>query len=247
MKLYYGSTGYAVYDALKRGINPPTQEEGYSDQAMVQLTSVYAPTFAMRAAVTAASESREGEHLKWGVAEVDVDLLNKSLLRPDVDFLEQASRMFSVGPPLDASVPLRIEWYRAHIDEFAQYWKRSVAQIGSCNYSGTVPAYAITRVAIYTPDSNTLIESVACDPQINTLDHTPMIATKYQALTRWFMGDPMSACIIDPTILFNLAAVDRSNTGEVNRETSRFIRRQEHITEQLANRRGLRVINHSDI
>jgi hypothetical protein len=131
MKLYNGTAGENVPAVLKHGIRPHRLTRKYnwkhsvaSHKHAVYLTSAYAGYFAHQAAKTS----------KLGVLEIDTDKLDPELFRPDEDFLEQATRN---GKPLNRqlkrlgklSMNERTEWFREHLDDYADAWEASVEHL----------------------------------------------------------------------------------------------------------------------
>lgn len=151
-----------------------------SSKDRVYLTEIYAPYYANAAA-------KDGE--KWGLIEVDVDRLDKKLLRPDEDFIAQVlkktSRKTADLLKLTAEV-------RDSIDDWQALWSKSIEWMGTCSYKGVVPPEAITRVAIYDPESNPMMTLAALDPSIS-IENYRICANKYRAITRWFFLEAVAA------------------------------------------------------
>jgi hypothetical protein len=153
----------------------------------VYLTCAYAPYFANQATST------DG---LWGIVEVDLDELDEDDLRPDEDFLEQATRGQLVpglgGPPIpQGTMEERTEWFRERLGNFAHHWEDSLNGLGSVMHMGPIPPEAVTRVSLFNPLDNVLLSSMAIDPTITLMNYS-MMSTKYKALTQWFIGRNVS-------------------------------------------------------
>lgn len=189
MKLYHGTTERVAKLALTEGLKPRalTGVEGHwkhtvdSNPAHVYLTSVYAPYFACTAA-------KDGE--RWAVIEVDTDLLDEERMRPDEDFLEQATRgaKGALGPK-SRDMKVRTRWFRKRLEAFAHHWRDSVKGLGTCSYAGELPPEAITRVAVFAPTG--YIHMMAADPAICIMNYK-VCGGKYAALTRWIIGEEVT-------------------------------------------------------
>lgn len=95
MRLYHGTTEAVARAALAQGLAPRslTQAKGNWDKHpsnphAVYLTTAYAGYFA-------ACASDDGN--KWGLVEIETDLLDVARLVPDEDWLEQVSRTQAIS------------------------------------------------------------------------------------------------------------------------------------------------------
>jgi hypothetical protein len=216
MKLYHGTTEAIARKALTEGLLPRnrTGHTGNWDHTVpaadnrIYLTLGYAPYFASCAAEELNSSN------KWGLVEIDTDKLGyhpmgtkRPVYLPDEDWLEQITRSASLeqmqawdasterdqmleameGFPWDAGMEERTSWFRDNILRFAHMADRSLNGLGSCSVLNGVSPSAITRVAVYDPDSNPTMTMCAMDPMISTMNWS-MCETKYIEITRWFMG-----------------------------------------------------------
>jgi hypothetical protein len=192
MKLYHGTSASIARQALVEGLLPRSESgaEGHwedcpSNPDLVYLTAAYAPYFAMTAT--------EGDEL-WGIVEVDTDLLDEYDLLPDEDYLEQASRgqdlaaVFGDGFPEGNYMTERTEWFRERLHLFAHLWRKSIEGLGNCAHDGAIPPEAITRVAVFDPQTNRSIAMMASDPMIAILNYQ-FCGDKYRALCAWMMGE----------------------------------------------------------
>jgi hypothetical protein len=208
MKLYHGTAGENVTAILKHGIRPRrlTRKNNWkhsvaSHMHAVYLTSAYAGYFAHQAAKTS----------KLGILEIDADKLDSELFRPDEDFLEQATRN---GKPLSQelkrlgklSMNQRTEWFRKHLDDYADAWEASVEHLGNCCYLGEIPPGAITRASVFDYKKNPLVATELLEPTI-TIVNFRFCSNRYKALTRWLMGetvDPDDLLIVPRSVLGNM-------------------------------------------
>jgi hypothetical protein len=200
MKLYHGTTETVARLALTEGLCPRSEtgadsrwEAHPSSGEHVYLTETYAGYFAMSAT--------EGDE-RWGIVEVETDLLDHGDLCPDEDFLEQVSRAqtwpagrFYDGIRACSSMEERTAWFRENLQGFAHLWEESLNHLGNVAHHGCIPVEAITRVSVYDPRSNGTVSMAAADPCIMPLNHQ-ICGDKYRALTRWLAGYP-----VDPAAL----------------------------------------------
>lgn len=197
MKIYHGTSADVARRALTEGLLPRNDlgTEGNwtgtvkSRGDMVYLTAAYAPFFA-----AAAVEPRE----PWGVVEVELDDSDVPNLRPDEDFLEQATR--GVGPDHGLYIPGSMEErtivFRGALDALAECWEDSLKGISNIAHRGRIAPGKITRIALYDPSSNGLITMKALDPAITVLNYAIMGAG-YRALCKWFF-EPITPEEYDP-------------------------------------------------
>jgi hypothetical protein len=186
VKLYHGTSETVARAALKEGLQPRCvtkrdsnwRVESRSD--VVYLTTAYVGSFAFHAC------KRETD--AWGILEIDTEheLFDKTLLVPDEDYLEQASRRHHVIEG-HTTMEDRTRWFRQRLEEFAHLWPNSLEGLGNCAYMGAIPPQAITRAAIYNPSANPGITLACLDPEIRTLNYA-ICGEKYRTLTRWLLG-----------------------------------------------------------
>jgi len=204
MKLYHGTSASVARLAVRQGLRTrkSTGVAGNWDKCpsrpdQIYLTNAYAGYFAGCAA-------EKGE--AWALIEVETDRLDEDAFVPDEDFLEQMTRMTGasmrdLGLPDGSGVLQRTGWFRKHILLFQHLWRDSLERLGNCAYKGNIPAKAITRIVLFDPKSNPSMALVAMDPVISILNYHFM-ASKYDALTRWLMGDEVA-----PEEIFDCTAV----------------------------------------
>lgn len=196
MHIYHGTSATIAQLSQSDGLAPRIQtgvdsnwKEHPSHSELVYLTTVYAGYFAANAS--------DDDH--WGIVEIDTELLDCDAMRPDEDFLEQASSKEEtqaiaeemsdeVLPTLDMQG--RIEWFKDNIDFFDHLWEESVRRLGTCSHVGLIPPAAITRISIFDPKSNQRLSWASLDPQISLLNYK-ILNQKYMNITRELMGDPV--------------------------------------------------------
>ena len=240
MKLYHGTTETVARLALTGGLKPRSdqavetsnwRETTESHPRHVYLTDAYAGYFAF----AACDEATE----KWGIVEVDTELLDLGRLHPDEDFLEQATRgqapegctgLAECGDDMKA----RTLWFRDHLRQFP-CWDLSVESLGTCSYHGAIPPQAITRAAVFDPRSNGSVAMALLDPSITLLNYA-ITGGKYRALTAWLMGED-----VDASLAFWPGGVGPS-PAEVDALGPRLRDQTERWAEVLGDRAGLEVI-----
>ncbi len=202
MKLYHGTTEAVARLALTEGLCPRsgTGRESHwvdhpSNPDLVYLTTAYAGYFAY----AATPPEEDAAPQKWGIVEVDTDLLLNGCwgLLPDEDWMEQATRnqdLSEAFPGLgdcDEDITLRTAWFRDNLHGFQPLWRESVKGLGNCAYDGYIQPEAITRITLYDPNSCPTITMAAVDPMITTMNYQ-LCGPKYRAITQWFMGDAVA-------------------------------------------------------
>lgn len=254
MKLYHGTTEAVARAALTEGLKP-RQELGIkslwdveSHPDYVYLTAAYAPYFAAHAASSAAERAESDSEGRWAIVEVDTDLLDESALHPDEDALEQGTRgpegvpeWLRDGCEYEGLDPNDMEdrtlWFRNNLYSFQEHWTISIEALGNCCHEGTIPAAAITRVALFDPETNGYIASTVLDPAISIMNYN-LLGGKYRALTRWFFEADVGPLDIDNT----LDAVVRKEVAADTPLGKHMTKQHEVLTEWLAKRGGLEVV-----
>lgn len=188
MRLYHGTTEAVARAALAQGLAPrsATQVSGNWDKHpsnanAVYLTTAYAGYFAACAAETG----------KWGLVEVETDLLDATWLVPDEDWLEQVSRTQVVKGMRAKTVAGRTRWLRDRLILFRGHWLDSIGGLGNCAYLDEIPASAVTRVCVFDPKSNQAMAMHALDPCISLMNYA-FCGEKYRNLLRWFFDGDVS-------------------------------------------------------
>lgn len=248
MKLYHGTSETIGRLALTEGLKPrivtgakSTWERNESAPEYVYLTRAYALYFAYNAVPLEEGNSDKQFDHKWAVVEVDTDLLDDEDMRPDEDFLEQASRgqeMPDWCEGLDEckTMETRTEWFRDNLHWFQHMWDVSVDKLGNAAHAGTIPPEAITRVALYTPKSNDMITTMALDPTI-TLVNYMIMGQKYRNLIDWLFGQEFPVEEWDPIIAEFSKVPDRSEAMK-----QMHAKRLEVVAPMLLKRDGIEII-----
>lgn len=181
---------------------------------MVYLTTAYAPYFAMMA---------EGEGNPV-VLEIDPALLRQDLFYPDEDFVAQAIRE-KTGLPLSEIH----EQVKQSLEDYQEFAAASLAALGNAAYKGTIPASAIVRACVISPDQQPASMMTACDPCISPLNYR-FVGEKYRSLTAWLFGDRPDWDLGYGDNEQYLEFLDRANCGDSNTMRQAF-----------SNRRGITV------
>jgi hypothetical protein len=193
VKIYHGTTETIGRQAKAEGLRPRklTGKSNWkhtveSNPSLIYLTTAYAPYYAIHAV-----DETKGE--KISIIEIETDLLDESKMRPDEDFIEQATRNDENNNAgiRGKTMNERVEYIRNHIDEFSSSWKLSVEHLGNCAYNGVITGNAITKVSVVDISKCRAMSFEAGEPTI-TLMNYKICGQQYRMLTRWFMGEPIS-------------------------------------------------------
>lgn len=193
MKLYHGTSAKVATIAIKEGLSPRSshgksnwKHSVESNPEMVYLTDTYAPYFALWSV-------KEWTKSKLGIVEIDTDFLEESLLMPDEDFIEQATREDKTNKLniKGKTIHERTKFIRNHLERYQPNWELSVNRMGNCCYMGTIPAEAITRVVEIEPQKCKVMCLQAANPTI-TMANFSYCGIHYKTLLKWFMGWPVS-------------------------------------------------------
>jgi hypothetical protein len=247
VKLYHGTARHNVRAMLRHGIKPRGKRGGNwkhtvdSNPNAVYLTSTYAPYFAYNAV---------NRSSLLGIVEIETDQLDESLLIPDEDFLEQSTRGMKWKSRLIArelrglQLKQRTEWFRTHASFWQEHWQRSLDYLGTCAYLGTIPPAAITRGVTFDWKKNTRLGTEMVQPTI-TRENFKFCGDGYRAMTRWLLGDKVTADEIQGTIL-NLSKIQESLGAKPPAEWKPFLeaaqQRTQILEEALADRSGITVL-----
>lgn len=190
LKLYHGTTATVAKLALKTGLLPramlKTKPQGNWDNGLeshpdyVYLTDVYAVFFASQAA----------GFRKWGIVELDCDVLQEANIYPDEDYLVE--RLMSQGPWDKAKARQLNKKVRASIESFKDEWSNSLRGLGTIAHRGPIPKEAITRIVLFKPRSNIQIAG-CCLSQSVTIGNHSVAAGRHRTLTEWFLGKNCTA------------------------------------------------------
>jgi len=240
MLLYHGTSGAVARRAFTEGLLPRSVSgidslwaAHPSSPEAVYLTRAYAGYFA--AAATGVGEP-------WGIVEVDTDRLDARCLVPDEDFLEQATQgeKIPAGRRYEslwgADITARTAWFRAHLLNYSSLWADSIRGLGNCAYLGAVSPEAITRVVVVDSRKIGDLAYMVLDPVICLMNHK-FCGEKYQALTDWFIGEPVEAARVLGWSYASeyLEAAPPSMRAHMDKQLAR-------MGEALADRSGLEII-----
>lgn len=188
MKLYHGTTETIGRRALTEGLKPRklTGKSNWkhtveSNPSLIYLTTAYAPYYALQAV-------KKHNSQKFAIVEIETDLLDETKLRPDEDFIEQATRRDEENNAgiMGRTMNERTAYIRNHIDEFSNSWKLSVENLGNCSYKGVIKD-AITKVSVVDISKCKAMCFEAMEPVI-TLMNYKICDKQFRMLNRWFMG-----------------------------------------------------------
>jgi hypothetical protein len=190
--MYHGTTEAIGRMALTKGLKPRrmTGKSNWkhaveSNPSLIYLTNAYAAYYALQAI-----KKFKGE--KIAIVEVETDLLDETKLRPDEDFIEQATKRDEENNAgiMGRTMNERTTYIRNHIDEFSNSWKLSVEHLGNCGYKGVIKD-AITRVSVVDISKCKAMCFEAMEPVI-TLMNYKICGKQYRMLNRWFMGEKVT-------------------------------------------------------
>ncbi|MFZ1073467.1 MAG: hypothetical protein WAO21_08535 [Verrucomicrobiia bacterium] len=193
VKIYHGTTEAIGRRALTEGLKPRKmtgksnwQHTVESSPSLIYLTTAYAPYFALHAFTSF-------HKTKFAIVEIETNLLDKTKLRPDEDFIEQATRRDEKNSAgiRGKTINERTEYIRNHIDEFSESWRLSVEHLGNCAYKGVIEPVAITRVSVVDISKCKSMCYEAMEPVITILNYN-LCGAQYRMLNRWFMGEPVT-------------------------------------------------------
>lgn len=230
MKLYHGTNEDVAKLAETQGLLPRflSENNGNWDHScpsrvdLVYLTTAYAPYFAL-----ASTPVKETFTKRWAIIEIETDHLNEEDLLPDEDFLAQA---FNFQTPEEEdpfwdeyieadTMEERTEFFRERLECFQPHWEDSLSGLGNCAYHGAIPPKAITRIALFDPQSNSFIAMKAADPMISLFNYK-ICGDQYRALTAWFFGEAktddvlgFTAFAYPPEQIANLEATLKETEG----------------------------------
>ena len=228
MRVYHGTSGKVAKDILENGIKPRGDSSSNwrhaSGSDRVYVSTVYAPYFAVHATPDEAGALS-------GIVEIDLGKIPRSAMLPDEDWCEQVDRrneLFS-SPELvsmGGDMGRRTEWFRDNIDRFSDHAFISLRDMGVMAIRGGVPKEAVTRISVYNPLRNITAVHAAMDPAITLMNHA-LMHDKYEALTKWFMGE-----FVDLVWAKQFMSVGGMCTAQNGPELSSVVRRfsRRHVT-----------------
>src|SRR5262249_13369809 len=160
---------------------------------------------------------------RFGIIEVETELLDTTNFLPCEWYLEQVSRQ---KPSTNREHSRRLETLRRNLHKYRSKWRDSLQKTGVVVYDGYLPKKVIRRISVYDPASNSKITEAIATSQISIADYKKNHRV-YHNLTRWLMGD---------TILVE------DWLGEKWMECPKEER--ELLAEQLQNKTGLDIFYH---
>jgi hypothetical protein len=186
MLLYHGTTESAAKKILAgEGIRPRclTKASNWdhsvkSNPKMVYMTNTYGAYFAAMA-------EHKGE--RWAILEIDTDALDEARMYPDEDAL--------VACGTGDTGYVRVRKFRDNLHKYADFWRESLGILGTCSYLGTIPAYAITRVAYFEPHSNPVIYINASDASVSRLAYQ-ICGHRHRVMQDWLFAEPITAQVL---------------------------------------------------
>lgn len=191
VKLYHGTSETVAREAMRVGLKPRShtgknnwRHSIESHPNLVYLTVAYAPYFAANA--VGQSQSRPA------IIEVETDLLNRTRLRPDEDFVAEALQQQQGAVRGQNEFRKLTREVLSSIDGYARYWKQSLQCLGNCAHKGPIPVSAITRVAFIDAEKAAGAFHEAQDPVISVTNFR-YFGNRHRLLTRWFAGYEVAA------------------------------------------------------
>jgi len=175
---YHGTAARYLPFVLKKGIRPRGEDESHWEYAsrpdLVYMTTAYPFYFGMHTAE---------EDEKTVVFEVDLDHLAVARLLPDEDFIAQAiSRAKNV--PL-AQIHNMV---RDQLENWQDFWQKSIEHLGNVCFKGTIPPQAITRYCLFEAWKRPHLAMRMLDPCIS-IDNYQFCGEGYRQIVEWMFGD----------------------------------------------------------
>ena len=192
MKLYHGTSGAHRASILRKGLRPrgerklgQWQHSVPSNARSVYLTSAYPMHFAFNA---------EPPSTTFVIFEIETERLDTFFLLPDEDVLEQAGRKHDNIP---GDMKERTLYYRDEIERWlgSDAWQRSLKAMGTCQYLGTIPVEAISRMVEIPRKLNKGL-AFSFDASISLLNYA-IVGDRYEWKTRHLFGDPLPDHLFD--------------------------------------------------
>jgi hypothetical protein len=208
MKLYHGTSERTARKILKHGIKPRGakkkgnfQHSVPSNPACVYLTDAYGLYFSYNASPAKVLQPPFGN---LAVVEIDTDLLDETDLIPDEDVIEQSGRKID-HLPKDWGMVQRTLHYRDLTPSYRDTdgWKVSLMCMGTCCHFGSIPASAVTRVALVSTEKQGAVVLTALDPTISIQNYR-FVGSKYRNLTKWVFGEELEEVPQDVSIFAGL-------------------------------------------
>jgi hypothetical protein len=198
MLLYHGTSEWALREAniLEKGLQPRGltgvnnwEHTSASNPEAVYLTNTYACHFATMAWRNAPRiPGAEGKISKRiAVIEIDTSRLTPGRFHPDEDAMEQLGRgRDSFG----TDVVARTAVYRA-LAKNSPDWEKSLNELGTCAYYGTILPRHFTRVAYFDRKSNPAMFHWMIDGVVNVVAFK-LCGKMHQSYIKWLFGEPVT-------------------------------------------------------
>ena len=192
VKIYHGTTATIGRRAMKEGLRPRnlTGKSNWkhiveSNPSLIYLTTTYAPYYALQTV-------NKGENI--AIIGIDTDLLDESKFRPDEDFIEQVTGIDKTNKAgiKGKTVKQRTKYIRNHLDEFSDFWKPSIEHLGNCGFKGNISQKAISKISVVDISKCQAMCGEALEAVI-TLANYSVCGKQYRMLTRWFIGELVTA------------------------------------------------------
>lgn len=120
------------------------------------------------------------------VIEIDTERLNPFDLIPDEDAIEQSLNLNGAMQHLAPAELLA--FVRARVHELAGHHEASLRALGTCAHIGTIPATAITRVAVVDPRKAPELCHYTRINSCNVVTYSE-VGAQLRELTRWMFGE----------------------------------------------------------
>lgn len=181
--LYHGTNESHLPKILKHGIQPRRHskndnwEHSVSSNSSCVYLSIAYPLYFANAAI--ADEHDTGRLM---VLEIDDDQLLTWMLCADEDFLAQAN-----ANPKKRDLPMKEknEYYKKVMHRYSH--TTSLEHMGNCAYRGSIPKYAITRVAFIEQKTYAQMVMRGYDPSISTMNYM-FRGHNYRQSTKWLFN-----------------------------------------------------------
>lgn len=182
-KLYHGTSSAHLGKILNQGLLPRahTGESGWahtleSRADAVYLTSAYPLHYA-------ANVAKDGAQLL--LLEIDTSKLDVELFMADEDGLAQTRAQLDKLPRYWTLEDIT-EHYRKHAHEYPA--EASLSVLGVCAYRGSIPAAAVSRMALLSASTAAQLILSGIDPTVSA-GHYRYLGAQFEASVAWLFGD----------------------------------------------------------
>lgn len=179
MKVYHGTSSKNLKTILKNGLKPRGKSKGNWDSFpsrndMVYLTTAYAPYFAI-------SSCKKME--KALVLEIDLDVLDRTDLYPDEDFVAQV-----LAHQQNSSIEDVHDYVRDNLEHFQHCFEDSLNGLGNISHKGIVSPSAVSRYCLIDIKSRSDLGMMCLDPSISIMNYR-FCGNRYRSIISWLFGD----------------------------------------------------------